>query len=78
MELQITKIYRKHPKGVQAPKDVMLTIPKGMFALLVPKGAGKSMSTPMLATLQEPDLDKLYCSSMVIYYSDNQKKEVTP
>jgi ABC-type multidrug transport system ATPase subunit len=55
MELHIRNISKAYPNGVQALKDVTLTIPQGMYGLLGPNGAGKSTLMRILATLQEPD-----------------------
>ncbi len=55
MELQIRHVSKTYPNGVQALKDVTLTIPVGMFGLLGPNGAGKSTLMRILATLQEAD-----------------------
>jgi ABC-type multidrug transport system ATPase subunit len=55
MTLQIRGISKAYPNGVQALKDVTLTIPSGMYGLLGPNGAGKSTLMRILATLQEPD-----------------------
>jgi ABC-2 type transport system ATP-binding protein len=55
MTLQITNISKTYPNGVQALKNVSLTIPHGMYGLLGPNGAGKSTLMRILATLQEPD-----------------------
>ena len=55
MQLKIEGVSRTYPNGVQALKDVTLTIPAGMFGLLGPNGAGKSTLMRILATLQEPD-----------------------
>ena len=55
MELRIQNLSKTYPNGVQALKDVSLTIPTGMFGLLGPNGAGKSTLMRTLATLQEPD-----------------------
>ena len=55
MDLQITGLSKTYPGGVQALRDVTLTIPPGMFGLLGPNGAGKSTLMRTIATLQEPD-----------------------
>lgn len=55
MKLQLTNISKTYANGVQALKDVTLTIPVGMYGLLGPNGAGKSTLMRILATLQEPD-----------------------
>ncbi len=55
MALQITNVSKTYTNGVQALKDVTLTIPYGMYGLLGPNGAGKSTLMRILATLQEPD-----------------------
>jgi ABC-type multidrug transport system ATPase subunit len=55
MELQIRGVSKTYANGVQALKDVTLTIPAGMYGLLGPNGAGKSTLMRILATLQEAD-----------------------
>ena len=55
MELHIRDISKTYSNGVQALKDVTLTIPAGMYGLLGPNGAGKSTLMRILATLQESD-----------------------
>lgn len=55
MELRIRNLSKTYPNGVQALKNVTLTIPKGMFGLLGPNGAGKSTLMRTISTLQEPD-----------------------
>lgn len=55
MELQIQNLSKTYSNGVQALKDVSLTIPQGMFGLLGPNGAGKSSLMRTLATLQQAD-----------------------
>jgi ABC-2 type transport system ATP-binding protein len=55
VELRIRGVSKTYANGVQALKDVTLTIPAGMYGLLGPNGAGKSTLMRMIATLQEPD-----------------------
>ena len=55
MELRITNLSKTYANGVQALKNVNLTIPQGMFGLLGPNGAGKSTLMRTISTLQEAD-----------------------
>ena len=55
MELHIRGVSKTYANGVQALKDVTLTIPSGMYGLLGPNGSGKSTLMRTIATLQEPD-----------------------
>jgi ABC-2 type transport system ATP-binding protein len=59
MELRIDRLSKRYPGGVQALRDVTLSIRPGMFGLLGPNGAGKSTLMRTLATLQEPDAGKV-------------------
>ena len=53
--LVIEALSKQYPSGVQALRDVSLTIRPGMFGLLGPNGAGKSTLMRVLATLQDAD-----------------------
>jgi ABC-type multidrug transport system ATPase subunit len=55
MDLRIRNVSKTYANGVQALKDVTLTIPVGMYGLLGPNGAGKSTLMRIVATLQEAD-----------------------
>jgi ABC-type multidrug transport system ATPase subunit len=55
MKLTIRNLDKTYSNGVQALKDVNLTINQGMFGLLGPNGAGKSSLMRTIATLQEAD-----------------------
>lgn len=55
MELIIENLSKTYPNGIQALKNVSLSITTGMFGLLGPNGAGKSTLMRTIATLQEAD-----------------------
>jgi ABC-type multidrug transport system ATPase subunit len=59
MDLVIEGVSKRYPNGVQALRDVTLTIPPGMYGLLGPNGAGKSTLMRILATLQAPDAGRI-------------------
>jgi ABC-2 type transport system ATP-binding protein len=73
MELHIRDVSKRYPNGVQALKDVTLTIPAGMYGLLGPNGAGKSTLMRILATLQEPDAGTIHLGGTDVV---KQKDEV--
>jgi len=73
MELHICGVSKTYSNGVQALKDVTLTIPVGMYGLLGPNGAGKSTLMRILATLQEPDQGSIRLGDTDVL---NQKDEV--
>jgi len=53
--LEIRKLSKTYPGGIQALKGISLEVPAGMFGLLGPNGAGKTTLMKILATLLEPD-----------------------
>jgi len=53
--LTITGLSKTYPNGVQALRNVSLTVGNTMFGLLGPNGAGKSSLMRTVATLQDPD-----------------------
>ncbi len=73
MELEIRGVSKAYSNGVQALKDVTLTIPVGMYGLLGPNGAGKSTLMRIVATLQEPDAGRIRLGAIDVV---NQKAEV--
>ncbi len=73
IELDIRGVSKRYPNGVQALKDVTLTIPAGMYGLLGPNGAGKSTLMRILATLQEADRGSVRLGDIDVL---NQKDEV--
>jgi ABC-type multidrug transport system ATPase subunit len=64
MQLEIRNLSKTYPNGVEALKDVSLTISQGMFGLLGPNGAGKSSLMRTLATLQEADSGEIFLGSL--------------
>ncbi len=77
MELKITNLSKTYPNGVQALKNVDLTIPTGMFGLLGPNGAGKSTLMRTIATLQEADSGKIMLDGMdVLKQKDDVRKQL--
>ncbi|NDK55689.1 ABC transporter ATP-binding protein [Pontibacter fetidus] len=73
MTLQITNVSKTYPNGVEALKNVTLTIPNGMYGLLGPNGAGKSTLMRTLATLQQPDTGSIYLDEINVL---TQQQEV--
>jgi ABC-2 type transport system ATP-binding protein len=75
MELHIRDVSKTYPNGVQALKDVSLTITAGMYGLLGPNGAGKSTLMRILATLQEPDTGTIHLGDLdVVQQKDEVRK----
>ncbi len=73
MQLIIEKLNKTYSNGVQALKDVTLTINQGMFGLLGPNGAGKSSLMRTIATLQEADSGSIQMGDINVL---TQKEEV--
>lgn len=73
MQLTIQNLNKTYSNGVQALKDVNLTINQGMFGLLGPNGAGKSSLMRTIATLQEADSGTIQLGDINVL---TQKEEV--
>lgn len=73
MQLIIQNLNKTYANGVQALKDVNLTINQGMFGLLGPNGAGKSSLMRTIATLQEADTGTIQLGEINVL---TQKEEV--
>ena len=75
MPLTITGVSKTYPNGVQALKDLNLTIGNNMFGLLGPNGAGKSTLMRTIATLQEPDSGEIWLDGInVIKQKDTVRR----
>jgi ABC-2 type transport system ATP-binding protein len=73
MQLVIENLSKTYSNGVQALKNVSLTINQGMFGLLGPNGAGKSSLMRTIATLQEADSGTVTLGTLDVL---RQKQEV--
>ncbi len=73
MSLVVSNLSKTYPNGVQALRNVSLTIPEGMYGLLGPNGAGKSTLMRILATLQAPDAGSVHLGEIDVL---RQKDEV--
>ncbi len=76
MELKIQNLSKTYPNGVQALRNVSLTIPQGMFGLLGPNGAGKSTLMRTIATLQEPDEGSIDLGSFNVLEEKEEVRKV--
>jgi ABC-2 type transport system ATP-binding protein len=76
MELRIDRLSKTYANGVQALKDVSITIPKGMFGLLGPNGAGKSTLMRILATLQEADAGEVFLGDLNVRTQKDEVRKV--
>jgi ABC-2 type transport system ATP-binding protein len=73
MKLEINNLSKTYSNGVQALKDVNLTIPNGLYGLLGPNGAGKSSLMRTIATLQNADSGSIFFDELDVL---NKKYEV--
>src|ERR1700722_11086252 len=76
MKLIIQKLCKRYRNGVQALKDVSLTIPTGMFGLLGPNGAGKSTLMRTIATLQEADSGSVSLGELDVLHNKAEVRRV--
>jgi ABC-2 type transport system ATP-binding protein len=53
--LNLTGISKTYPGEVHPMQDIHLDVPRGMFGLRGPNGAGNSLLMRTIATLQQPD-----------------------
>jgi ABC-type multidrug transport system ATPase subunit len=76
MELKIENLSKTYSNGVQALKNISLTIPQGMFGLLGPNGAGKSSLMRTMATLQKADSGTIQMGDIDILKDTDQVREI--
>ncbi|MEO8470595.1 MAG: ABC transporter ATP-binding protein [Chryseolinea sp.] len=76
MQLTINNLSKTYSNGVQALKDVSLTINQGMFGLLGPNGAGKSSLMRTLATLQEADSGTVMLDGLDVLQQKHEVRKI--
>jgi len=76
LPLKISALSKTYPNGVQALKNVSLTIGNNMFGLLGPNGAGKSTLMRTIATLQDPDDGEIWLDDLNVLKQKNSVRQV--
>jgi len=76
MKLVIENLNKTYANGVQALKDVNLTIYEGMFGLLGPNGAGKSTLMRTIAALQEADSGSITLDEIDVRRQKDQVRKI--
>ncbi len=76
MTLKITGLSKTYPNGVQALKNLSLTIGNNMFGLLGPNGAGKSSLMRTIATLQEADAGTIDLDGLNVLTQKDEVRKV--
>jgi len=76
MELAINNLSKTYPNGVQALKNVSLSVSTGMFGLLGPNGAGKSTLMRTIATLQEADEGTIQMNGIDVLKEKHKVREM--
>ncbi len=76
MTLKISGLSKTYPNGVQALKDLSLTIGNTLFGLLGPNGAGKSSLMRTIATLQDPDTGSIDLDGLNVLTQKNEVRKV--
>jgi ABC-2 type transport system ATP-binding protein len=75
MSLTISGLSKTYPNGVQALKNISLSIGNNMFGLLGPNGAGKSTLMRTIATLQEPDSGTIFLDGIDVLNDKNAVRQ---
>lgn len=76
MQLKIRGLSKTYPNGVQALKNINLTINNGLFGLLGPNGAGKSSLMRTIATLQEADSGSVFLDDLNVLEKKDEVRQV--
>ncbi len=76
MALTISGLSKTYSNGVQALRNVSLTIGNNMFGLLGPNGAGKSTLMRTVATLQDPDSGTINLDGIDVLASKTEVRKI--
>jgi ABC-type multidrug transport system ATPase subunit len=76
LSLTITGLSKTYPNGVQALKNLSLSIGNEMFGLLGPNGAGKSSLMRTIATLQDPDSGSIDLDGINVLTQKDQVRRI--
>ncbi len=76
MNLEINNLSKTYSNGVQALRDINLSIGTGMFGLLGPNGAGKSSLMRTIATLQEPDTGSIKLGDIDVLVQKDEVRKI--
>ncbi len=76
MKLVINSLSKTYANGVQALKNVSLTLDNGMFGLLGPNGAGKSSLMRTIATLQEADSGSIFLDGLDVLKNKTEVRQL--
>jgi len=76
MQLNINALSKTYANGVQAIKNVSLTLNQGMFGLLGPNGAGKSSLMRTVATLQEADEGSIFLDGLDVLKQKTELRKI--
>lgn len=76
MQLVIENLNKTYSNGVQALKNVSLTIGRGMYGLLGPNGAGKSSLMRTIATLQDSDTGSISLGSLDVLKEKHEVRKI--
>ena len=75
-KLTIKNFNKTYSNGVQACKNVNLTIQTGMFGLLGPNGAGKSTLMRTIATLQDGDSGSIFLDDLNVLQEKHEVRKI--
>ncbi|MEM8896012.1 MAG: ABC transporter ATP-binding protein [Bacteroidota bacterium] len=76
MKLEIFDLAKTYSNGVQALKDVSLTIKTGMFGLLGQNGAGKSTLMKTIAALQDADKGSIFFNDIDVDKEPDKLRQI--